>query len=127
MEQLEGRSMLATYTWDSGAGTLSISLGTNESLTTSEAAGTRSFALSGGAFAQSGGNTATGDGTATLTFTGAQNIGSSIAINNTGAGAGTNNVTFASGTISSALLTVDTFSNVLASGAITDNPAAVLS
>src|SRR5688572_11344837 len=47
-ERLEDRRMLATYTWD-GAGTLSITLQTNDDLTISEAAGTRTFMLSAGA------------------------------------------------------------------------------
>src|SRR6185369_667404 len=64
LELLEDRLTPATYTWDSALGTLAISLGTGESATVSNNAGTRSFALSSGTFTQVGGNTATGSGTA---------------------------------------------------------------
>src|SRR5439155_4945440 len=78
----------STYTWNSGAGTLAITLASNASLTISEAAGTRSFALSSGTLTQSGGNTATGDGSPTISFAAGNDISNSISVANSGAGAG---------------------------------------
>src|SRR5205085_74532 len=74
LEVLDDRWLPSTYTWNSGAGTLAITLATNESLTISEAAGTRSFALSSGTLTQSGGNTATGNGSPTISFAAGNNI-----------------------------------------------------
>src|SRR5437764_4454 len=96
----------AISTWNGTTGMLSISLGASESVTILNIAGTRSFALSPGSatFTQVGGDTATGSGGPTLSFTVANNIGTGITINNVGAAAGTNKVTF-SGIGSTDLLT----------------------
>src|SRR5262245_48204239 len=107
LEYLEDRITPATYTWNSAAGTLLINLATNESVTVAEAAGTRSFALNTGTFTQSGGNTATGDGTGTLTFAAGDNIATSINIDDSPAVGGTNNVIFGGGTITSASIAVN--------------------
>ena len=49
-EILEHRAMLAAYTFNDTANTLSISLGAGESLTVSESTGTVSLALNTGTF-----------------------------------------------------------------------------
>jgi len=95
----------ATYTWSSGAKTLSITLGTAESLTVSVSGGNTTFTLNTGTFTQSGGNTATGSGTTAITLA-AADITASLTINNTGAGAGTNTTTFTGGTITSTTILV---------------------
>ncbi len=96
LEALEDRLAPASYTWNATTGILSISLGTSESLTVTNNGGTRLFALSPGAptFTQVGGDMATGSGGPTLSFAAADNIGTGVTINNVGAGAGTNDVTF---------------------------------
>jgi hypothetical protein len=101
LEELEPRLTPANYTWNSPAGTLVIDLGTNESLAVVGGPGTQTFSLSGGTdtFTQLGGNTASGSGTATLSFAATANISTSITVTNTIAGAGTNNVSFTSGTL----------------------------
>lgn len=102
IEPLETRRLLAVYDWDATAHTLLMHAGNNESLTISKAADIISIQSSSGTFTQSGGNTATGDGTSTISFTSAQ-VGASFEIDNSGANtAGTNNVVFSGpGTLSS--------------------------
>lgn len=92
-EPLEDRRLLAGYTW-TGASNLLISLETNESLTVSESAGQVSFMLDSGVFAaQIGSDIASGDGSDTIVISAAELLGF-VQITNTGAAAGTNNVTF---------------------------------
>src|SRR5262249_1660401 len=105
LEALEDRLAPATYTWN-GTDSLSISLGTNESMSVVQAGPFDLFTLSAGVFTQNGGTTAPlGDGTNNLTFNSAS-VATSLTINNTGA-AGTNDVTFLGGTFPSASITVD--------------------
>src|SRR5262245_1448662 len=106
LQQLEDRLAPAAYTWDNGAGILSITLGTGENLTIAESGGSRTFTLDANSFTQNGGDPAPGGGSATLTFAATDNIGSSISVDNAGADVGTNNVAFAGGTITSATITV---------------------
>jgi hypothetical protein len=106
-ETLELRRMLANYTWDDAANTLLISLGNNESLTVSETGGNVAFTLSAGSFTQSGGNTAPGDGTDTITLA-ATDLTTSLTVVNGTVTTGTNNVTFSgAGSLSSAAIAVN--------------------
>jgi len=110
LEQLEDRRLLASYLWSDAAGTLSITLGTGEDLTISESGGVRSFAIDSGTFAAGvGSDTATGEATGTISFDFSipNNISTSVSVDNAGAGADTNNVTFAGGTLTTGTLTVN--------------------
>ena len=104
LEPLEERRLLATYGWD-GAGNLAITLAANEDLTITEAAGIRSFGIDTGTFTATN-VPATGEGSATISFTGANNISTSVTVDNVGAAPGTNNVTFAGGTLTSATISI---------------------
>jgi hypothetical protein len=107
LEILERRDLMAAYTFNDAANTLSISLGSNENLTVSESAGTVSLALNTGTFTQSGGDAAPGSGTNTLSITSA-NLAGSLSVNNTTvADPGSNTVTFTgAGSLSLGTLTV---------------------
>jgi hypothetical protein len=105
LEHLETRLAPAGYNWDSVAGTLSITLAQNEDLTISET-GDRTFTIDTGTFTAAG-DTPAGATATTLTFAAGDNIGASISVDNAGAGAGTNNVTFDGGVIASATINVN--------------------
>ena len=130
LEQLEDRLAPATYAWGGNDTALLVHLNTNESLSiASPAANTTTFTLSGpgtdvwtptGTSASGG-----GDGTATITFNQVNDLALSIAIDNTGAAAGTNDVTFASGTISSGSISADTTKATGATGNILVDTATV--
>src|SRR4051812_4242034 len=107
-ESLELRRMLANYTWNDAGNTLAIHLESNESLTITPATGIAgfNFNLSAGGFAQSGGNTANGSGTGSISIS-AADLTTSIAVDNTLAAFGTNNVVFDGGvTLTSGSVTV---------------------
>jgi uncharacterized repeat protein (TIGR01451 family) len=107
-ERLEERTLLSSYTWNAGAGTLLIDLGTNEQMAISEANGTRTFHVSAGTFTQSGGTAATGDGTSTINFAAADNISTSITVNNAGDIApGNESVSFLGGNLTSGTISLD--------------------
>lgn len=93
IEHLEDRSMLASYTWNMAAETLIISLATDEDLTITVSGNEVSFALSSGDFTMNGGDMANGSGTPTITIA-ADELNTSIAINNDSAISASNNVTF---------------------------------
>ncbi len=129
LEQLEDRLVPANYSWSGNGTALVIQLNTNESVTVSNpSANTVAFTLSGpgtdtwtqtGSTAASGG----GNGTATITFNAAGDLSASIAIDNSIAGAGENDVTFATGTISSGSISVDTTQGNTATGNIVNDAA----
>src|SRR5438132_945543 len=95
LEWLEERLTPATYNWD-GVANLTISMGTNQFLTIQETGGTITFRTFGGGAnfsAIPGSVQAVGNGTASISF-GVGQFANSLWINNVGAGAGANNVTF---------------------------------
>jgi hypothetical protein len=91
LEQFEDRRMLATYTFHAGDDNLTINLDTGESLTVTRANNDVTFALTGGTFTQSGGDSL---GTGSSITVDAADLANFLTINNSIAGAGTNNVTF---------------------------------
>ncbi|MCY2996416.1 MAG: autotransporter-associated beta strand repeat-containing protein, partial [Planctomycetota bacterium] len=105
VEPLEDRRLLASYDWNSAAYTVAVTLGTGESVTLAESAGTRTLKLSTGSWTATR-DPATVSGTQ-LSFLPGNNIGTSISVDNTGALAGSNNVTWGGGTIASATITVN--------------------
>ncbi len=132
LEQLEDRLTPANYSWGGNGTALLVQLSTNESVTVSNPSlNTETFTLSGtGAdiWTQTGAATASGggNGTATITFNAAGDLSASIAIDNSIAGAGENDVIFSSGTISSGSISVNTTAGTGATGAISDSTGAIL-
>ena len=105
LEPLEDRRLLAAYGWDSAAHTVAVTLGTGQSVLIAESAGTRTLTLSTGSWTAAR-DAATVAGTQ-LRFLPGNDISTSISVDNTGAGAGTNNVTWGGGTIVSATIVVN--------------------
>jgi hypothetical protein len=104
-ETLESRRLLANYTWNDAANTLSISLANNESLTVYTDGSNNLFELDAGTFSQLGGDNAPGNGSNTITIA-AANLATSVTIDNSTVSTGTNDVTFAGGLLSADMIAV---------------------
>ena len=98
---------MAAYNWDFAAHTVAVTLGTGESVTIAESAGTRTLTLSTGHWTATGNVVPTPAPGAQLTFLPSDDISTAISVDNTGALAGTNHVTWGGGTIASTTITVN--------------------
>jgi len=127
IEELEDRTTPASYNWD-GAGNLAVSLGTNESLSFANTGSGYQLTLSGGADTWTAAGTAADGGVAgdVLTFDTTADLAGSIAINNSGAGTGTNDVDF-TGAISSGSIIVNTAGSITNDGALSATGAGAIS
>jgi|GEM_PF-1049815 len=125
VEALETRLTPATYNWN-GANTLALTLGAGESVVVSVSGGTTTLNLSPAGTWTATGTVTDGMNTGTtLTFTALADYSTSFSITNTGA-AGTNNVSFISGTVTSASITLQPDSGS-AVAAITESGTGALS
>jgi hypothetical protein len=115
LEQLESRLTPASFFFKNSAGALSIVLDAGENLTVSESGGTRVFTLSSGRWFFLGDDPPTSVSGQTLTFDATRNLSGSLTI---AGGVGTNDVTFAGGTINSNQVFVDVGTASLSDGTI---------